>query len=412
MDNLIAIAPQVGQHLHGAPTVVDQRKAIMRWSRSGKSDSGSIQLDLTTGVFRDWANQVGGGVLKWLVLEGEAIDTESAWKWLKANGFVRDDGMPVKVAPPVQAKRAAPKTDDERGQVVIEFARNALTMDDANAAPARTWLASKIPTWKARCAPDSMAYIPGHRPALASVFGSGWTAQDGFEGAVVFGLRTIDEWMKRNRGIARPEISAVQCIGIASDGAQVNDNKRSLGQLRGRVYMLDCDGILADVTLDARAISVGLCEGIADAISIVSMYGIPAIATIGTPSANAPYIGDLARFGGVDIYADSDTHGRGQEMAGGVMRALNAKRGDGYARLLCMADGYGKDPADCAAILAIDAMDDLAGLQSARERILAGGDAAQARRLLKRASDIGYDYDRSRGEFTPRGGLHGRQGID
>ena len=85
-------------------------------------------------------------------------------------------------------------------------------------------------------------------------------------------------------------------------------SKRTFGHMREAVFIAGVE-LLEDTPLDAMV--VGVCEGVADALAIRKLEGIPAIACCSTPHpSRAP---DLARFGGVQVYTDV---GEGERQAG------------------------------------------------------------------------------------------------
>ena len=399
------IAQMVGRTLYGEPSRETPHE--WRWSRSGKTvKGGSLKLDLVNGVFYDFQRRQGGGVMRWLQTEGETMSDMESMQWLADRGLV--DVAPEGAETRKATGPAERNADTHHRMQTMLICGIAINDDDA--APARLWLANKIPTWQG-APPKGMMYIPSG-VHLQNAFGS-WAAQDGMAGVICAALWTIDEWEYAYRENRRKPVHAVQCIGIRADGSQVVDSKRSLGERRDGVFLCaQQDSIIADTSASRDMYTIGMAEGIADAIAVASMVDIPCVATIGMPSPNAAYIDALLGFGGVNIYADAEGNKTnpktGAVIAGGmaaasaVMHELNFCAGGDFAKVFVVREG--KDAAELSQTINPSSapMETVNDLYAERDRILASGDTSAARELLVIADGMGYGYDKNTGSFVDK----------
>jgi hypothetical protein len=59
-------------------------------------NKGSLSVKTGSNTFYDHENEVGGGVLKFIVHKGAASDHSSARQWCKERGLIADEPSPIK----------------------------------------------------------------------------------------------------------------------------------------------------------------------------------------------------------------------------------------------------------------------------------------------------------------------------
>lgn len=351
-----AIARDVAEYIYGSP---NPRLSNSRELRFGRKGSKSLRLE--TGVFVDFEDdKKGRGVLA-LVEHTQGLDREGALEWLASRGFISEprksdsfrdsrlsNGRPRH--PGTQFPKAAPKGSPETPkadrQLKVtpdEVIRPRFGTDGRQIAgwqrieesePARTWLNSKIGGYPSPY-PAGLGFVPRGSLELRRALGR-WVDQPGLVGAMCAIVAPLDHWMET--APKHPVPTALAFVGITQMGQQVEESKRTFGHLRDAFFIAGLE-LLEATPLDA--VVAGVCEGIADALAIRKLEGIPAIAFCSTPYAGrAP---DLARLGGVHIYTDV---GEGEPQAGGLATGINLVAGSRVADV--RRPVIGKDAADVA----------------------------------------------------------------
>ena len=199
---------------------------------------------------------------------------------------------------------------------------------------AKAWLANKIGGYLPPY-PSGLGFVPRESFEMRRALGR-WVDQPGLVGAVCAIAAPLDDWIQSAPNHPKP--TALAFVGIDIEGGQVGVSKRTFGHMREAVFIAGVE-LLEETPLDAMV--VGVCEGIADALAIRKLEGIPAIACCSTPHpSRAP---DLACFGGVQVYTDV---GEGERQAGELATGINLIVGSSIASI--RRPLIGKDAADVA----------------------------------------------------------------
>lgn len=351
-----AIAKDVAEYMYGSP---NPRLSNSRELRFGRKGSKSLRLE--TGVLVDFEDdRKGRGVLA-LIEHTQGLDREGAIEWLCQRGFLSqpDKSHPLRMprfangtSNPTGIQRPAttPKDSSESNipghqrrvtpQEIItpRFAadgrQTAGWLRIEGAGPARAWLDNKIGGYPSPY-PSGLGFVPRGSLEMRRALGR-WTEQPGLVGAICAIIAPIDHWMEA--APQHPTPTALAFVGITLEGQQVGESKRTYGRLRDAFFVAGVN-LLEKTPLDA--VVTGVCEGIADALAINRLEGIPAIAFCSTPHAGRAQ--DLARFGGVHVYTDV---GEGEIQAGALATGINLVAGSTIADI--KRPLLGKDAADVA----------------------------------------------------------------
>jgi hypothetical protein len=352
-----AIARDVAEHIYGSP---NPRLSNSKELRFGRKGSKALRLD--TGIFVDFEDdKKGRGVLA-LVEHTQGLDRAGALEWLQSKGFLSERRNSASHRAPRlangisrESRRLLPRparprdvaqaanTDHRRKVTPAEIITPRFGADDRQVAgwqqiersqAAKAWLANKIGGYLPPY-PSGLGFVPRESFEMRRALGR-WVDQPGLVGAVCAIAAPIDDWIQSAPN--HPVPTALAFVGIDIGGGQVGVSKRTFGHMREAVFIAGVE-LLEDTPLDAMV--VGVCEGIADALAIRKLEGIPAIACCSTPHpSRAP---DLARFGGVQVYTDV---GEGERQAGELATGINLIVGSSIASI--RRPLIGKDAADVA----------------------------------------------------------------
>ena len=253
-DNLpdwTSIAPEVALRLKGEP----RSKSHTEWRWGNK---GSFAFYTDKGTFRDYEAGVSGGVID-MVSHCEGLDKQGAIQWLKDNNFLPQNRAPDRPRPhkPTPAPKPTNKPHDHGnlpyGLRLWNEARSVPVQADH---PVRLWsrglLAPSTPM------PHAIRF---HRE----------------RGFVVCCVATLANWIDAYPGTPTPQ--AAHLIAITPQGEKrfpaewKGDNKRTFGRVEG-------SGIFAIGNLGDDTIN--LCEGVADALSILEREPGAIIASLTT----------------------------------------------------------------------------------------------------------------------------------
>ena len=352
----VAIARDVAEYIYGSPNPRLSNSKELRFGRKG-----SKSLRLEDGVLVDFEDdKKGRGVLA-LVEHTQGLEREGALEWLATRGFISERRTP---GPSRNARIANGKGSDAEihsqktsscgtAEPTKTDRRRKVTPEDIittrfgaggrqiagwqrveESQPARAWLDKKIGGY-APPYPAGLGFVPRGSLDMRRALGR-WVDQPGLVGAICAIVAPLDHWMESTPQHPRP--TALAFVGITAEGNQVEESKRTFGHLRDAFFIAGLD-LLEETPLDA--VVAGVCEGVADALAIRKLEGIPAIAFCSTPHAGrAP---DLARLGGIHIYTDV---GEGETQAGGLATGINLVAGSRIADI--RRPLIGKDAADVA----------------------------------------------------------------
>ena len=352
----VAIARDVAEYIYGSP---NPRLSSSRELRFGRKGSKSLRLE--TGVLVDFEDdKKGRGVLA-LVEHTQGLERDGALEWLATRGFISErrksgsfgnsriaNGRVAHTDTYSQRTSArgtseSGKTDRRRKVTPEDIITTSFGTDGRQIAgwqsveesqPARAWLDTKIGGY-APPYPAGLGFVPKGSLELRRALGR-WVDQPGLVGAICAIVAPLDHWIESAPQHPRP--TALAFIGITTEGNQVKESKRTFGHLRDAFFIAGLD-LLEETPLDA--VVAGVCEGVADALAIRKLEGIPAVAFCSTPYAGrAP---DLARLGGIHIYTDV---GEGETQAGGLATGINLVAGSRIADI--RRPVIGKDAADVA----------------------------------------------------------------
>lgn len=356
MTDWVAIARDVAEYLYGSP---NPRLSSSKELRFGRKGSKSLLLE--TGVLVDFEDdKKGRGVLA-LVEHTQGLERDSALEWLATRGFISERRKPgpcrnsriangkaghAEIHSQMTASRnnAEPTKADRRRKVTPEeIITPRFGADGRQVAgwqrieesePARAWLTSKIGGYSPPY-PAGLGFVPRGSLELRRALGR-WVDQPGLVGAICAIVAPLDHWMES--APQPPDPTALAFVGITKEGQQVEESKRTFGHLRDAFFIAGVD-LLEGTPVDA--VVAGVCEGIADALAIRKLEGIPTFAFCSTPHAGrAP---DLARLGGIHVYTDV---GEGETQAGGLATGINLVAGTRIADI--RRPLIGKDAADVA----------------------------------------------------------------
>ena len=352
-----AIARDVAEHIYGSP---NPRLSNSKELRFGRKGSKALRLD--TGIFVDFEDdKKGRGVLA-LVEHTQGLDRAGALDWLQSKGFLSERRSAASHRTSRLANgtsrnstRSFPKPDrprdvvqaantDRRRKVTpVEIITPRFGTDGRQVAgweqiersqATKAWLANKIGGYLPPY-PSGLGFVPRESFEMRRALGR-WVGQPGLVGAVCAVAAPLDDWIQSAPNHPMP--TALAFVGIDSEGGQVEISKRTFGHMREAVFISGVE-LLEDTPLDAMV--VGVCEGIADALAIRKLEGIPAIACCSTPHPSRAL--DLACFGGVQVYTDV---GEGERQAGELATGINLIVGSSIASI--RRPLIGKDAADVA----------------------------------------------------------------
>ena len=352
-----AIARDVAEHIYGSP---NPRLSNSKELRFGRKGSKALRLD--TGMLVDFEDdKKGRGVLA-LVEHTQGLDRAGALDWLESKGFLPErrsaashqtsrltngisrqlrGNLPRPARPRDVAQTA--NTDHRRKVTPVEIIKPRFGTDGRQVAgwqqieqsqAAKAWLSHKIGGYL-QPYPSGLGFVPRDSFEMRRALGR-WVDQPGLVGAVCAIAAPLDDWIQSAPN--HPVPTALAFVGIDIEGGQVEVSKRTFGHMREAVFIAGVE-LLEDTPLDAMV--VGVCEGVADALAIRKLEGIPAIACCSTPHpSRAP---GLARFGGVQVYTDV---GEGERQAGELATGINLIVGSSIANI--RRPLLGKDAADVA----------------------------------------------------------------
>ena len=357
MTDWAAIARDVAEHIYGSP---NPRLSNSKELRFGRKGSKALRLD--TGILVDFEDdKKGRGVLA-LVEHTQGLDRAGALDWLESKGFLQErrradsyrasrltNGMshnsrrsfPRPASPRDVAQTT--KTDRRRKVTPVEIITPRFGTDGRQVAGwqqieqsqvAKAWLANKIGGYLPSY-PSGLGFVPRESFEMRRALGR-WVDQPGLVGAVCAIAAPLDDWIKSAPNHPMP--TALAFVGINIEGRQVGVSKRTFGHMREAVFIAGVE-LLEDTPLSAMV--VGVCEGVADALAIRKLEGIPAIACCSTPHPSRAHV--LSRFGGVQVYTDV---GEGERQAGELATGINLIVGASIASI--RRPLIGKDAADVA----------------------------------------------------------------
>ena len=279
---------------------------------------GSFSVNKRLGTFYDYEQQIGGGLLDMICHLRNFEQKRQAVHWLQEKGFI--DGTFTPSQRPRPQVQPRPQATGDMFKVGLKLWQEASTIPFFQHHPVRRW-----------CLHRNL--FPGHKELPPTIR---WHSEKHF---IIIALAPVSDFVDAYP--KAPEPKQFHLISIDKQGRKGNafngDDKRTYGQSQK-----PCVALFGAPNLG----EVAICEGIADALAILSDPNAPdtATATVTTfqklirCDASMSYLANRA----VTIFADNDEAGHKAQDA--IGNALYKRGGDVFVHENLTA----KDPAEAA----------------------------------------------------------------
>ena len=325
-DRWAPISKGVAILLWGEPNPRLSKGDKLRWGIRG-----SKSLDADKGIWKDFENGPGGGVLA-LVETERQTDRAGAIQWLKDNGFLSESPH----------RRTERRFNGRSGRITSQYR----AMANRNRTPPKPepkengkarWLwvesrpigafDSQHPFWRWVTTGDKPGVL---HPWCTVPGGIRWSRYSG--GVILGGVFPLNAWENAREkgdrdGIPQGDPVAVQALAIDQDG----NNRYVLGQdndLRRCSYGSMTDGVF--ILGDSTGKRVNVVEGIADALAVYSRVPGAVLATLGTSTtlAKKPDVINWLTTKETWVYPDNDANKAGDKGAAVLIDCIKGKSSD------------------------------------------------------------------------------------
>ena len=314
-DTLVpAIIDDVAHELMSGQRIFHDTDSEVRFG-----NRGSFSVNKQLGTFYDHEQQIGGGLLEMICHLCGFEKHGEAFNWLREKGFI--DGTftpPQRPRPQVQPRSQA---TGDMFKVGSKLWNESVSIPFYQNHPVRCW-----------CRHRNL--FPGHKELPPTIR---WHSEKHF---IIIALAPISDFVHAYP--ADPEPKQFHLISIDKQGRKGNafngDDKRTYGRSQK-----PCVALFGDPKLD----EIAICEGIADALAILSDPDAPdtASATVTTFQKLIRCDTSMSHLASraVTIFADNDEAGRKAQDA--IGNALYERGADVFVHENLTA----KDPAEAAA---------------------------------------------------------------
>lgn len=283
---------------------------------------GSFSVNKRLGTFYDHEQQIGGGLLDMICHLRNFEQKRQAVHWLEKKGFI--DGTFTPSQRPRPQVQPRPQATGDMFKVGLKLWKESVSIPFYQNHPVRCWCRHRNLFPAYRELPSSIRFHKKYKG-----------------GCIIVALAPISDFVHAYP--ADPEPKQFHLIAIDKQGRKGNafngDDKRTYGQSQK-----PCVALFGDPNLD----EIAICEGIADALAILSDPNAPdtATATVTTfqklirCNTSMSHLASRA----VTIFADNDEAGHKAQDA--IGNALYERGGDVFVHENLTA----KDPAEAAEV--------------------------------------------------------------
>ena len=338
-DLWAAISKDVAVMLWGAPNASLSRGNKWRWG-----NKGSKSLDENTGWWYDFDANRGGDVPALIKAELQ-IDWRGAIQWLKDNGYLPESstrrimgrsarrsirGISRYRTMPDRAKRPPkPEKQTEPGGETDKAKRLW-----AESEPIPDFI-FEHPAWRWVTMGDKTGIVD---PGGLFPMGIRWHKE---QGLIVAARNTFDAWIKGDF-----EPFSVAVVAIDQDGKKRYAFRNGPGGDK-RTFGSGADGVFIG---DPQSQTVGICEGVADALAIYNVFGVGAVWATNSAIASVQNIpGACQWLASREVVLFTDADRTGQEAGDKVKSAILLWSPKVWPQVVCEYPFVAKDAAAVAA---------------------------------------------------------------
>ena len=273
---------------------------VLAWFNGGERVSGSAFFGAVAAFCQRVGVQVPADALHGL----DGLDPPEA-----------SSGVQYAPEPSASADAIPPSQDTGREDDARRMWADSRPVGSGDLEPARRWVAEGGPKWG--CWPPDRDW-PAAVRWLPDAAGAG--------GSLIAAVASLAEWRAHWPDIPPPD--AVHLIHLSGEGEPSKDRggklKRNYGSTSGKGVLIAPEASSAPAKRVRSVRPLAVCEGVADAMAIVTWVGYSAFALLGTSTRSAP---DLARVkSGTIICGDRDPPGQqAQRELIAAIRSLGGK---------------------------------------------------------------------------------------